>query len=186
MLSGQAILSKFPVTRSERIVLTGPSAAPFYYRAFYLDRLIQVAELTIRNQTVVVLNVHLEAFDQQTRELQAREVLQVVDQYASAGPLLLIGDFNARPPFASDVNTDESTIAMFLKHPLLSPALDEPQYLSNETAYYTFDTENPYEKLDYIFYTHQSIEPVEVATIREAGGISDHFPLLMSFKFLPQ
>lgn len=186
VLSGQAVLSKFKVNQSERIVLTGPSSAPFYYKAFYLDRLIQVVELTIGDQKVVVLNVHLEAFDQQTRELQAREVLQVVDQYATRGPLLLIGDFNARPPFATDVSTNESTISMFLDHPLLSPALDERQYLANEAAHFTFDTKHPYEKLDYIFYTHQSIEPVEIATLREAGEISDHFPLYMSFKFRPQ
>jgi len=186
MLSGQAVLSRFPVTGSKRMVLTGPQAAPFYYKAFYLDRLVQVVELKISDQAVVLLNVHLEAFDQQTRELQAREVLQVVDQYAAQGPLLLIGDFNARPPYASETISDEKTMAMFLDHPLLSPALDQQQYLASETEHFTYDTANPYEKLDYIFYTPRSIEPVKVATVREAGQISDHFPLYMSFKLRPQ
>ena len=186
MQSGQAILSKFRVSASQRIVLTGPQAAPFYYKAFYLDRLAQIVELQINKQTVVVLNVHLEAFDQQTRELQAREVLQIVDEYAARGPLLLIGDFNARPPFASDTNSNEKTITMFMDHPLLSPALNEQQYLASEAEHFTFDTANPYEKLDYIFYTHQSIEPVTVATLREADQISDHFPVFMSFKLRHQ
>lgn len=184
MLSGQSILSRYPVTRSQRIVLSAPQSAPFYYKAFYLDRLIQLAEVNINNQAVIILNVHLEAFDQQTREIQAGEVLNVVDQYANKLPLLLIGDFNARPPFAREIINKEETISMFLEHPLLSQALDKQQYLTNETQHFTYDSGNPYEKLDYIFYTHETIKPVRVATLTEAGEISDHFPVYMSFTLL--
>ncbi len=186
MLSGQAILSKFPVSTSERIVLPGPEKAPFYYRAFYLDRLIQVAEILINGKAVVVLNVHLEAFDEETREIQAREVLKVVEQYINNRPLILIGDFNTRPPFAREQLSDEQTINIFLAHPLLSPALDSQSYLANEKEHFTFDTAAPYEKLDYIFYTHQKIQLVKASTIREAGEISDHFPVFMVFTLLEE
>jgi len=179
--SGQALLSKFPVSWSERIVLSRPKTAPFYYQAFYLDRLIQVAELSIKSQSVIILNVHLEAFDQETREIQANEVLNVIEQYITKHPVILIGDFNARPPFASKRVNLESTINIFMEHPLLSPALSRKNYLSQEEGHFTFDTATPYEKLDYIFYTHQSIQPVNFSTVTEASEISDHFPLLMSF-----
>ncbi len=182
MLSGQAILSKFPVSRSERIVLPGPGNAPFYYRAFYLDRLIQVAELSINGKAVMVLNVHLEAFDKETREIQAQEVMKAVELYINKLPLMLIGDFNARPPFAKEQLTNE----MFLEHPLLSLAVNRERYLANEPAHFTFDTDFPYEKLDYIFYSHQKIQPVKVSTVTEAGEISDHLPVLMEFTLLDQ
>jgi endonuclease/exonuclease/phosphatase family metal-dependent hydrolase len=182
MLSGQAVLSKFRVIQSQRLVLPGPEAAPFYYKAFYLDRLIQVVELEVKGREVILLNVHLEAFDQATRELQAREVMQVVETYCRQYPTLLIGDFNARPPFATEQVTEEETIRIFTEHPLLSPALPKSQYLKNEQQHFTFDTAKPYEKLDYIFFTHQTIEPIETITLHDAGEISDHFPLLMRFK----
>jgi endonuclease/exonuclease/phosphatase family metal-dependent hydrolase len=132
----------------------------------------------------MVLNVHLEAFDQQTRESQAADILKVVDEYVNRYPIILMGDFNARPPYSTDKVTDESTISMFLEHPRLAAALDRNTYLAAESQHFTFDTAKPYEKLDYIFYTHSSIEPLEVATLNEAGEISDHFPLFMRFKLL--
>ncbi len=184
MRSAQALLSKFQVRRSERIVLTGPKSAPFYYRAFYLDRLLQVLETSVDGRSLIVLNVHLEAFDQETRELQAREVLEVVEQYIETTPLILIGDFNARPPYASETVTNEETIKMFLEHPLLDVAVDIETYLARESEHFTFDTSEPYEKLDYIFYSNQSIQPVEVHTLSEAGQISDHYPVFMKFKWM--
>ena len=181
MISGQAIFSMFPVNNSERIVLPGPEAAPFYYRAFYLDRLIQIAQLSIDGQNLVVMNVHLEAFDEQTRVLQAKEVMSVLEQYAQNYPVLLIGDFNARPPFASELVTEEQTMELFFDHPLLSSAISKDRYLSKEDQHFTFDTDAPYEKLDYIFYTKEFIHPVAAATISEAGEISDHLPVTFTF-----
>jgi len=182
MLSAQAILSKFPLVSSGRKVLTGPQSAPFYYRAFYLDRLLQEVHLQIDGKTLTVLNVHLDAFDQSTRETQALEVMKVVEQYINKNPVILMGDFNARPPYANDKVTDEHTISMFLDHPQLSLAVDKETYLADESSHFTFDTEQPFEKLDYIFYSHQSIEPVEVRTLSEAGVISDHYPVYMRFR----
>lgn len=183
MLSGQAILSRFPIKSSTRLVLDKPASAPFYYNAFYLDRLVQIAEISLGSKTLLVLNVHLEAFDQLTREAQAEVLVEIVNTYAQ-NPLILMGDFNARPPFASQQVTNESTMRMFLEHPLLSPAISPSQYLQQEQQYFTFDTKEPYEMLDYIFYTHQSIKPLSTRVVREAGEISDHLPVYMSFTLL--
>lgn len=181
MLSGQAILSRFPISNGQRQVLEKPREAPFYYNAFYLDRLVQVAEISLGAETLVVLNVHLEAFDQQTREAQAQVLLDMVDSLAAKGPLLLVGDFNARPPFAKDQLTDETTMRLFFDHPQLSPAITQSQYLQQEERYFTFDSRKPYEMLDYIFYTHESIKPLAARVVREADEISDHLPVFMSF-----
>ncbi len=184
MLSGQAVLSKYPVIESEMITLERPAKAPFYYKAFYLDRLIQLVKLKIGQRTLTVLNVHLEAFDQETRENQAMSLKHMIDSMADHAPLILMGDFNARPPFATEQVTDESTMKIFYEHPQLSPAMTKSAYLANEKVNFTFDTEQPYETLDYIFYTHRFIAPVEYSVLHQAGQISDHLPVFFSFKFL--
>lgn len=184
MLSGQAVLSKFPIKESRTIVLDKPQAAPFYYQAFYLDRLIQLVELQMGSTDLVVLNVHLEAFDQETREAQAEVLLNYVDSLVADRPLLVIGDFNARPPFAQEQVTQEKTMSLFYEHPQLSAAIPKSDYTNNESSYFTFDTSEPYEKLDYIFYNHKFIQALGAKVITEAGQISDHLPVYLSFTFV--
>jgi endonuclease/exonuclease/phosphatase family metal-dependent hydrolase len=72
VISGQAMLSRYPITQNERIVLEKVPNNPFYYNALYLDRVAQVAEIDLGNQSLVVINVHLEAFDAPTRTRQER------------------------------------------------------------------------------------------------------------------
>ena len=188
MLSGQAILSKYPVENSARVVLEKPINAPFYYNAFYLDRLIQVARINV-GRPIVVLNVHLEAFDVETREAQAEILLDIYQQYAEKYPVLLMGDFNARPPFASEFAKDEEgnsieerTTAIFFEAGL-EDAIAEVAYMENEAANFTFNTEAPYEKLDYIFYDPEVFTPINGRVVTEAGQLSDHLPVLMEFVF---
>lgn len=81
LVSGQVILSKYPIITSERVVLLGVEKALFYRDAFYLERLAQVAKVLIQSKEIVVINVHLEAFDRATRLLQFEEVLQLFNKY---------------------------------------------------------------------------------------------------------
>ena len=183
--SGQAMLSTWPLASQQVHVLKKPKAAPFYYNAFYLDRLVQQSVVKLSSSEVVVLNVHLEAFDRETRENQARALKALVDSLVQKGPLILMGDFNARPPFASDQITEEITMELFYQHPHLKPAILPSDYTADESRHFTFDTENPYEKLDYIFYNPAFINRVSARTVREAGQISDHTPLIFTFALKP-
>jgi hypothetical protein len=45
MLSGQAISSTFPVRQHRKHTLSKPPENPFWYNRFYLDRVVQIAEL---------------------------------------------------------------------------------------------------------------------------------------------
>lgn len=63
MLSGQAILSHYPISEGRTHKLTPHLNAPFYYSAFYLDRLLQVIEVSYHDQFVRIMNVHMKAFD---------------------------------------------------------------------------------------------------------------------------
>ncbi|MCS6815414.1 MAG: endonuclease/exonuclease/phosphatase family protein, partial [Cyanobacteria bacterium] len=57
VVSGQAILSRYPIQTHERVVLESVPTHPFWYRAFYLDRLAQVSQIQLGNQPIVVINV---------------------------------------------------------------------------------------------------------------------------------
>lgn len=185
MLSGQAILSKYPVDRGERTVLEKPPNQAFYYQAFYIDRLIQLAHVSVNGERLILMNVHLEAYDSETRERQAQYLLEVYRSYAKQYPTLLIGDFNARPPYAGEIDQAERTIRLFLEEPGLSAAVSKEQYIKNENEYFTFSSDHPHEKIDYIFYNDDRIEMIDSYVVHEAGEISDHLPVVMKFKLLP-
>jgi endonuclease/exonuclease/phosphatase family metal-dependent hydrolase len=187
VLSGQAVLSRYPIVRHERIELARTSR-PFWSDAFYLDRLAQVTEIAVGADTLVVINVHLEAFEEATRETQAGEVRQLVERYADR-PLLLIGDFNAllpsalnaHPPDEQRAFADDETLAILLEGTSLRAALPDTAYAAPMAAIGTFPTDAPTRKVDHIFYTPERIRALE-ASVPETPGIpSDHRPVLMRF-----
>lgn len=182
MLSGQAILSKYAFVNNKRLVLEKPEEAAFWYNAFYLDRLIQIVQVDL-GRPLIIMNVHLEAFYRGTREKQAQALLDTFKDYANNYPVLLIGDFNSRPFFDRDETDPESTIQLFVDEPGIDIAIPDSLYNSNPRIFYTYPTDTPIEKLDYIFYTSDKIRPVEAWIVREAGTISDHLPVYMKFVF---
>jgi endonuclease/exonuclease/phosphatase family metal-dependent hydrolase len=182
ILSGQGILSKFPILENQRIVLEKPEDNPAYYNAFYIDRLIQVSKLRIGEHNLIVMNVHLEAFDEETREIQGERVIEVYRKYCDQYPVLLIGDFNAEPEFYSDRFNHKDIMVQFNSEPGLQPAISADEYYGERSDHYTFSSERPGKKIDYIFY-NDSIQEVRSGVLRAAGTISDHLPLYMEFTF---
>ena len=171
VVSGQSIISKYPLKAHERIVLSRVADEPFHRNAFYLERLAQVAKVVLNGKEVVLINIHLEAFDIPTRDIQFEEVLQLFNQYKDTYPTILLGDFNASA-------ADETAIIqkMFSDNKIGNAAFDL-QKLEN-----TFDSKNPYERIDYIFYTKNSIEYVSGKVLTNFGEASDHLPVFMEFR----
>ncbi|MEM8615286.1 MAG: endonuclease/exonuclease/phosphatase family protein, partial [Cyanobacteria bacterium P01_H01_bin.105] len=95
IVSGQAVLSRYPIAENQRTVLEKVASRPFFYNAVYLDRLAQVTKVTINDRSLVVINVHLEAFDNPTRFSQTRAVREMAETYAQDYPVVLVGDFNS-------------------------------------------------------------------------------------------
>ena len=182
IVSGQAVLSRWPIVSAERVVLIKPVNKPFFYNALYLDRLAQVVKIEIGEKTLVVLNVHLEAFDNETREKQAQRVLDIYGEYKENYPVILLGDFNCLPPNAKqkkgfsdepDIDFDgDKTIGIFLAEKSLKPA---------ELETVTFPANKPTRKLDYFFYNHEKLTLVK--TFAPVIDSSDHLPLVMEFSF---
>ena len=181
MLSGQSLLSRFPVTLNRRIVLPKPPSNPFYYNAFYPDRLIQITEVDIYGRSLLIFNVHLEAFDKEAREQQAEILASHIREYVDQYPLIVIGDFNCRPPFNEISYNSEKTIRTILGISGMVTAVNEEVYMEDPKRYLTFSSDKPYEKLDYIFYNTRFITKLEVRTLHEAGIASDHLPVYMKF-----
>jgi len=185
MLSGQSILSNSAITSNTRIVLPQPESNPFYYNDFYIDRLAQLVWVETSQDSMLIINVHFEAWDGPTRELQAEIVLDIYKKYEKNHPVILLGDFNCTPPFAENA-FDENTIEILLEHSSISMAIEKSQYLQNPETYFTFDSEKPYEKIDYIFYNNKYLNCLNAEVLHEAGEISDHLPVRGVFTFTPK
>jgi endonuclease/exonuclease/phosphatase family metal-dependent hydrolase len=171
VVSGQSIISKYPLKEQQRIVLPRVADAPFYRDAFYLERLAQVVKVVLNGKDVVLINIHLEAFEKETRVQQFQEVLKIFNQYKDNYPTILLGDFNAK---AQDENAVVQKI--FARKDIGNAAFDINN-LGN-----TFDTKDPYERIDYIFYTKNSIEYISGKVLNDFEQASDHLPVFMEFK----
>ncbi len=170
MHSGQSVISKYPIKEYKRIVLERVADAPFYRDALYIERLAQVTKVIIEDKEVVVINVHLEAFDKQTRVNQFNAVLELFNSYKNKYPTILLGDFNSR------ARDKEAIIHKMFTLEDVGNAAFNAQNSEN-----TFDSKNPIERIDYIFYTKNSIEYVNGKVLGQFGEASDHLPVEMQF-----
>ena len=173
ILSGQAIHSTGELLTHERIVLERPET-PIWYDAFYIERLAQVTKIKLEGKTVIVINVHLEAYDKPTRLRQSEYVLSLYKKYHTEYPVLLVGDFNSDPFLA-----DDPTINVFLEESTLASACTAPE---EDKSRCTYPATDPSHQIDYIFYNPKFIEGIDWKVIEEVGTASDHMPLLFRFK----
>ena len=179
MLSGEAILAHGQLKMDQVITLPKPVNAPFYYNAFYLDRLIQVADWTIAGQQVKVMNLHLEAFDQETRLAHGKEVKRLYEQYADQGPVILMGDFNSIPAILEG----EDAMDVIMSANNIASAIPDAVYQADPDKYFTFSSGSPEVMIDYILYNPSHITPIAARVVNEAGQISDHLPVTFQFTF---
>ncbi len=184
MLSGQAVLSSSPILSTKRVVLPKPKSNPFYYNDFYLDRLAQLVWVRTVTDSLLIINVHFEAWDGPTREAQSEIVLDIYRKYEHNHPVILLGDFNCNPPFASD-GFEENTIGRLLEHPSISMANEKADYMKKPKQYFTFNSSKPYIKIDYIFYNNLYLECLDYEVVHEAEEISDHLPVSAVFALKP-
>lgn len=169
--SGQSIISKFPLGDIERQVLTRPADVSFLRDAFYLDRLAQFATMSINGVNIQVINVHLEAFDRDTRTEQILWLYNWLEDRVEKMPILLVGDFN------SDIDKEGSAIQKLMELPGIDYART-----GNVEESKTFPSDKPYKRLDYIFYTKEFIALQGAKILHEFGESSDHLPVMMEFR----
>jgi endonuclease/exonuclease/phosphatase family metal-dependent hydrolase len=161
-LSGQAILSRFPIRGHVRNVLPRPPQ-PFYRDIFYLDRLAQVALVDLGGRPLVVINVHLEAFNADTRKRQARRVNGLYRRLADRGiPALLVGDFNSTLSSAetgASAGPADPTMQLLVKGTGLQAAVPPG---AGGTSGATYPASSPTRQIDHILYPPSVFRPSEV------------------------
>lgn len=174
IVSGQAVLSRYPIMENQRTVLEKVASRPFFYNAVSLDRLAQVARVDVNGRPLMLINVHLEAFDNPTRFAHTRAVREMAETYAKDYPVLLVGDFNSA---VNRPEEGERSIEIMAESDLFTSAVPKPQWASQPT----FPSEPPKYKLDYLFYTPATIQINDTRVVTEVGTASDHLPLMMTF-----
>jgi endonuclease/exonuclease/phosphatase family metal-dependent hydrolase len=99
---GNAIFSRYPIVRAERIRQIDRTDQDPLTKTFYIHRAIGRAELDIGGgRTAVAYVVHTEAYDQDgTKQKQIQQIHDVVK--AEPNPFVLGGDFNELPPVCDE------------------------------------------------------------------------------------
>ena len=177
-VSAQYILSDLEIIENNAEKLIKPINAPFYYNAFYLDRLIQKTLIKTKKGNLMILNVHLEAFDEETRINHIKRTIEVFDNYRNKMPTILLGDFNS-PQWADGGRN--SLLNKLFEMENVSNAIPDSIYKQNMVRYNTFSTGEPFEKIDFIFYNSDKIKAIDADVMQEIGTPSDHFPVWMKF-----
>lgn len=174
ILSGQSVMSKFPLVENQRLVLESVKSNPFYYNAFYLSRLMMISKVKHPLKEFIFINVHTEAFDRETRNIQLKAIYDAFCNYAQSYAVVLVGDFN------SDPRQEDENIRLFLEDGRIGTAALDVQNYRNIPD--TYPSNAPDERLDYIFYTKKDFELLNSKIAVDFGSISDHLPCYAELK----
>ena len=91
-----------------------------------------------------------------------------------------MGDFNARPPWQTRV---ETTLATILAVEGLHKEFPKEVYEGGgEARYYTSCSAVPNKSIDHIFYNDR-VKCLSARVLQDAGTGSDRLPLMMEFAF---
>lgn len=94
---GNAVFSRFPMTKNERVDLGPIAEQDALTKYFYLDRNMQRVHLDLPTGELVVLNNHPDAYS--TDGTKVRQLQQIYDEAAAVEQDLIVGgDLNAIPP----------------------------------------------------------------------------------------
>ena len=207
MKMGQAVLSKYPLSKNVRIGLQEVSDQDALTRYFYLDRCIQRVEVDLGSQPLVVLNNHPDAYSSDgTKKIQIEAIL--AEGLGIGGLALVGGDFNAVPPgtlqlegFADDpeelegrgieivdyLNDGDEMPLDFYEHyaPAVPLEVYQEDTVEGQSAFFTHSIASDVfwtRKLDYLFSStgwteSQTVQSPGDGTETASMDLSDHAPI---------
>jgi len=94
ILSGQVLLSRYPILNQEVTTFEKPRANLFWYNWGYLNRRFQKITLQLGKEKALLWLLHLEAYDFPTRLKQAKELGESVKENPNKLEWV-VGDFNS-------------------------------------------------------------------------------------------
>lgn len=187
--SGLQTLSRFGFVSAERIALPCPFSWPV--SAANLKRCLLVSRFDVEgtDSQLVMINLHLEAYDSGEGKLEQTKVLRgfIESEYAAGNYVVTGGDFNQSFPGCTDIFAisdpekwtpgllDDSMIPdgwsyQFDPEHGTCRLLDAP--LSENSQLYVIDG----------FIVSPNVEVVSVRTLNEGFEFSDHEPVLLEFR----
>lgn len=183
MNSGGAILSRYPLSQHQYVLLAKPLSQPWWYNLFYLHRYFQKVTVAVGNRSFKVVNLHLEAFDTLDRESQVKFL---VDYIKSEKIDLVAGDFNMVPSsalkkskFYNEDNYENDRSFDTMKDSGLAEVIPNEIYEKDESHFFTFPSWAPDRRLDYIWF-RPDLKMMKAEVLPSAS--SDHLPLRASFQ----
>lgn len=98
---GNAIFSRYPITKAERIRQVDRTDQDPLTSTFYIKRAIGRAEIDLGDRKVAAFVVHTEAYDNDgTKQKQIQQIFDVLKEEAL--PWVIGGDFNELPPVCDE------------------------------------------------------------------------------------
>lgn len=183
MKSGGAIISKYPLTDHEVVLMAKPMSQPWWYNLFYLHRYYQRVTINVGEKKFKLINLHLEAFDKVDRKSQSEKLVEKVKNEKID---IVAGDFNTLPASASkrskfynEDNYENDSSYEVMATAGLSEVIPDNIYAKDESLYFTFPAWKPDRRLDYIWYK-PDLKMMKAEVLPSA--ISDHLPLRASFQ----
>ena len=163
--TGNAILSKWPLSEAERIQLSLRGDQDALTKAFYVRRNVLKAVVNYPGNPFWAVDIHASAFsNDDTKQKQFLEFKDVLDEISSKGELFVAGgDLNELPPGATKNNyCEEDRCSDEL------PEDDEGCDFSNETTWINplYDTYVPsvslvdYQQNEQLYFTHASTHDI--------------------------
>ncbi len=168
---GNAILTRFPL----RVV---EAKGLHHHKSDRSRRSALWVEIDIDSvNSLQVINTHISIYPHE-QLIQARQLMdEWVQPAALRGPVVLCGDFNARPNSKT--------------HQVFAREMRDVEYLNSQPAKSTYFSPYPLTRVDHIFVTEELLpKNVQVLDNRLAKVASDHLPLvtdleLTKFKTAP-
>lgn len=184
LLTNHSLLSntRIKLAKSERLKGVGSGKLVQWLAAkLYTDRVLQISKLVVARRELIVMNVHLENSNAQSRERQVKDLLGEYKKIHPSMPVLVVGDFNSMKVTEknSDVLTGEE-ISWFENDSTIDLMVEYFRSTSITTVEPTFPTGRPRLRFDYVFF-NQWIEPLEEKVLTDCT-VSDHLPVLFRFK----
>lgn len=157
---GNAVLSRWPIARSETLVLPGSDGAPSHRSA-----VLTIVETPRGSQVVATTHLEWHYNQSSTRQRQLEQLVPVLTEwqarFAPDLPIVLGGDFNAVP------NSDEvrrlTGLAPGYDGPVFtdgwSATTDEPGHTWTRDNPHSADAQWPRRRLDYVFVSWPRPKP---------------------------
>ncbi|QDH80359.1 endonuclease [Echinicola soli] len=153
---GIGILSRYPMSKTERILL------PFTENGKEQRALLVATIELASDKTIVFASTHLDYTNTEERQLQVKQINETL--LSKSIPVLICGDFNARPT-SNEINSSMSLWSLLDNQEPTSPS-DEAKY-----------------KIDYIFgYPKTNWKLLN--TPKQTILLSDHLPVVSQVKVI--